>query len=148
MNKRPEVAIVQLDRANTGLLTHIAPEVFDHAIHPEYLAAFVSDPRHLMFLAIEQELVVGMISGVEYFHPDKPSQMWINEVGVAATHRRRGLGGRLLVALVDAARRRGCAYAWLGTEQSNVVAQACFRSVPGGKTAQPFLLYEWDLEEK
>lgn len=147
MHMQPEVTIIKLDRANTGLLDHIAPEVFDHAIHAGYLAAFLSDPRHLMFVALEDDVVVGMVSGVEYFHPDKPPQMWINEVGVAAAHRRRGLGRRLVAALVDAARRRGCVYAWLGTEQDNVIAQACFRSVPGVETAQPFLLYEWDLED-
>lgn len=142
-----EAVIVQLDRANMGLLDQVAPEVFDSAVQLNYLRAFVSDPRHLMFLALEHDVVVGMASGVEYFHPDKPPQMWINELGVAATHRRRGLGRRLLVALLDAARRRGCGYAWLGTEQDNVVAQACFRSVPGVEVAQAFLLYEWDLED-
>jgi ribosomal protein S18 acetylase RimI-like enzyme len=99
-----------------------------------------------MFLAVENGMVVGMASGVEYFHPDKPPHMFINEVGVAPTHRRRGLGRRLIGALLDASRARGCKYAWLGTAFDNEPARACFASVPGGAAAQSFLLYEWDLE--
>lgn len=140
------MTIIRLDRANAELLDHVAPEVFDHAINASCLAAFVADPRHLMYLAVEDGIVVGMASGVEYFHPDKFPQLWINEVGVAPTHRARGLGRQLIVALVEAARNRGCVYAWLGTARENEVAQACFRSVPGVEAAQPFLLYEWELD--
>ena len=53
------------------------------------------DPRHLMLVAIEDDLVVGMASAVEYFHPDKPPQMWINEVVVSPAWQRRGTGRAL-----------------------------------------------------
>ena len=40
------------------------------------------------------------LSAVHYVHPDKlRPELWINEVGVAASHRRRGLGTRLLLAV-------------------------------------------------
>jgi ribosomal protein S18 acetylase RimI-like enzyme len=87
-----------------------------------------------------------MASGVEYFHPDKPSQMWINEIGVSPANQRRGIGRQLIAALVDAARLRGCVYVWLGTEHDNRPAQACFGAVPGAEQPKPFLLYEWDFE--
>ena len=82
--------IVELDRVNAGLLGSIATEVFDHPIDPQQLEAFLADPRHLMVLAVDAGAVVGMASAVEYFHPDKPPQLWINEVGVTPTHRRQG----------------------------------------------------------
>jgi ribosomal protein S18 acetylase RimI-like enzyme len=87
-----------------------------------------------------------MASAVEYFHPDKPPQLWINEVGVALSHRKRGIGRQLVQELVASAKDRGCVYAWLGTNTDNVAAQACFSSVPEVETPQPFLLYEWELE--
>lgn len=138
--------IQQLTTANKQCLDRLAPEVFDNAIDPVQLARFLSDPRHLMLVAIEDGLVVGMASAVEYFHPDKPPQMWINEVGVSPAWQRRGIGRALTAALVEAARQRGCAYAWLGTDRDNTAAQACFRSVPDVEPPQPFLLYEWELE--
>lgn len=139
--------IQQLTSANADLLTNIAPEVFDNPIVPAQLQAFLDDPRHVMFVALEHDTVIGMVSGFEYFHPDKQPQMFINEVGVAETHRRRGIGRRLVETLVDYAEHRGCVYAWLGTERDNKAAQACFASVPDAEAPQEFLLYEWGLED-
>ena len=134
-----------LDRASASLLDNIAPDVFDNAIDPNSLAAFLADPRHLMFLAVEDGVVVGMASAFEYIHPDKPPQLFINEVGVAPSHQRRGIGRRLIEALVHAAKARGCSNAWLGTATDNTAAQACFAAVPGATKPQPFLLYEWPI---
>lgn len=138
--------IQQLTAANRQCLDRLAPEVFDDAIDPVQLARFIGDPRHLMMVAIEDGLVVGMASAVEYFHPDKPPQMWINEVGVSPAYQRRGIGRALTAAVVEAARHRGCAYAWLGTDHDNMAGQACFQSVPDVEPPQSFLLYQWDLE--
>jgi aminoglycoside 6'-N-acetyltransferase I len=39
---------------------------------------------------VQDGLVVGMASAFEYFHPGKPPQMFVNEVGVTPAHQRRG----------------------------------------------------------
>lgn len=140
------IEIVPLNSTNAELLKDIAPDVFDHEINPQYLEAFLGDPRHIMYLAVDDQVVVGMASAVEYFHPDKPPQLWINEVGVALNYRKRGIGRQLVQKLVVSGKDRGCVYAWLGTDMDNVAAQACFNSVLEGETPQPFLLYEWELE--
>jgi len=135
-----------LSQSNAALLENIAPDVFDNAIDPKSLAAFLDDPRHIMFVAINDGVVVGMASAFEYFHPDKPPQMFVNEVGVSPAYQRRGIGRKLVEALLHAARTRGCVFAWLGTATDNIPGQACFASVPGVAKPQPFLLYEWNLE--
>jgi predicted acetyltransferase len=53
----------------------------------------VCDP---LAMAIDDGVVVGFVSGVHYVHPDKPPELWINEVSVAPRHRRRGLGKSVL----------------------------------------------------
>lgn len=138
--------VAKLDPDTARHLDRLHPEVFDNAIDPEQLQAFISDPRHLLFMAIVDDVVIGMASGVEYFHPDKRPQFWINEVGVAPEFQRRGIGRALVGHLIDAAKSRGCSEAWLGTEPDNDAANACYRSVPGGGDAEPFLLYEWQLD--
>lgn len=140
------VNIELLTSANCDVLNRIGSEVFDEAIDPKYLKLFVDDPRHIMYLAVDENTVVGMASAVEYFHPDKAPQLWINEVGVASTHRRKGIGRMLVETMIDAAEERGCIYAWLGTDTNNTPAQACFSSVKDVEIPQSFLLYEWDLE--
>lgn len=137
----------RLSADNASVLNNIAPEVFDYPISPQSLEEFLGDPRHVMFVALDGPQVVGMASGVEYFHPDKPPQFWINEVGVAATHRNRGIGRSLVGTIVQHARDLGCSYAWLGTESDNTPAQKCFGSHPDVEDPQPFLLYEWELDD-
>lgn len=137
--------IVSLNQGNAALLDNIAPDVFDNAIDPTSLAAFLADPRHIMFVAVHDGAVVGMASAFEYFHPDKPPQIFVNEVGVTPAHRRRGVGRKLVEALLDTARARGCVFACLRTASDNLPGQACFASVPGVAKPQPFLLYEWDF---
>lgn len=139
--------IRRLTDESRDLLRRVAEDVFDEPIQPAFLDAFLACPRHVMFLAVANGEVVGMASGVEYFHPDKPPQLWINEVGVAPAHRRRGVGRALTRALIDEAERRGCSYAWLGTAEDNVAGRACFASVPGAEEPQPFWLFGWDLEK-
>lgn len=132
---------------NAHLLQRMQHEVFDNAVDPVQLQAFIEDSRHVLVMAIVEGTVVGMASGVEYFHPDKNPQMWINEVGVADKFQRRGIGRGLVSALLDEAKARGCDCAWLGTEPDNEAANACYRSVTGSSAAEPFVLYEWNLDQ-
>lgn len=138
--------IARLSSANSGLLANVAADVFDEPVQRRFLEAFLNDARHVMFVAVEAGQVIGMGSAVEYFHPDKPPQLWINEVGVAPAFQRRGIGRALVDALVNEAKARGCVFAWLGTAHDNVSGQACFGSVKDVSAPQPFLLYEWEFE--
>jgi ribosomal protein S18 acetylase RimI-like enzyme len=91
-------------------------------------AEFLSDPRHHLVAAIDHGAVVGFASAVHYVHPDKRSpEMWINEVGVATTHRGRGVAKAILQRLLDVAREDGCVEAWLLTDRTNEAALRLYR---------------------
>lgn len=45
--------------------------------------------------AIVGGALVGFVSAVHYVHPDKPPELWINEVGVGESHRGQSIGKRL-----------------------------------------------------
>ena len=90
-----------LTAADIPVLDHVAPEVFDDHLQPALVAEFLRDDRHHLAVAIDQGEVVGFASGVHYVHPDKPPELWINEVGVAPAHQGQGLGRQLLHALFD-----------------------------------------------
>ena len=132
-----------LGRDDGHVLDHVAAEVFDHPIDPKWAAEFLGDPRHHLAVAIEDGVVVGMASGVHYVHPDKPPEMWVNEVGVAPAAQRRGIGRRLMHALLQRARELGCAEAWVGTETTNAAARGLYAAV-GGKE-QPIMMVSFDL---
>src|SRR5688572_33174560 len=92
-----------LRSGDEAVLDTVAPEALNDALDPAATAEFLRDPRHHLEVAVDDGVVVGFASAVTYLHPDKPRpELWINEVGVAPTHHRRGIGRALLAALLDA----------------------------------------------
>ena len=125
------IEIKVLRRGDESILMNVAAEVFDNPINAELTREFLQDPRHHIAVAIDDGLVVGFASAVHYIHPDKPPELWINEVGLAPAHRRRGLGKAVLRALFDVGRALNCTRAWVLTDRSNVAAAALYSSVGG-----------------
>lgn len=112
-------------------LARVAADVFDNPVDPNLAREFLADPRHHVVVAIDDGLVVGFASAVHYVHPDKPAELWINEVGVAPTHRRRGLGRRALTTLLRHGRSLGCVNAWVLTDRDNAPAKAMYAAAGG-----------------
>jgi ribosomal protein S18 acetylase RimI-like enzyme len=135
------IEILLLGPDDIRVLDRVADGVFDEPVDPHWSAVFLADVRHHMFVARDDGVVVGMASGVDYVHPDKPPQLWINEVGVAPSHRRRGVARRLLDALLAHGRSLGCTEAWLGTEADNLPARRLYESA--GSSPEPFILYSF-----
>jgi aminoglycoside 6'-N-acetyltransferase I len=124
-----------LQRGDDRVLTNVAAQVFDKPIDAGLTKEFLEDPRHHIAVAIDDGMVVGFASGVHYIHPDKPAELWINEVAVAPTHRRRGLGKAVVRALLEVGRAHNCKVAWVLTNRSNVAAMALYTSIGGTEGA-------------
>lgn len=107
---------------------------------------FLDDPRHHLVVALDGEVVVGFASGVHYVHPDKPPELWINEVGVAPTHHRRGIGRRLLAALLDHGASLGCVQAWVLTSPANTAACALYAGGGGREAPEHSTMFEFALD--
>jgi aminoglycoside 6'-N-acetyltransferase I len=135
-----------LGAGDGDVLARVAPDVFDEPVEPRWVTAFLTDARHHMAVALDDGVVVGMVSAVDYVHPDKAPQLWINEVGVAPTHRRRGIGRRLLAAMLAHGRALGCTEAWLGTEEDNVAARGLYEQA--GAAPEAFVLYAFPLADE
>src|SRR5262245_30433388 len=131
----PTIRLLGPDDAS--VLDRVAPDVFDHAIDPRWTAEFLADPRHHLAVAVDDGRVVGMASAVHYVHPDKPPELWINEIAVAPSYWRQGVGRRLLEALFARGRALGCREAWVGTEPSNTPARRLYASVGGEEAPEP-----------
>jgi aminoglycoside 6'-N-acetyltransferase I len=146
-----EIAIRTLGPADHAVLMHAAEDVFDHEVDPDLAREFLDDPRHHIVVAVDGALVVGFVSAVHYVHPDKRPQLWINEVSVAPTHRRRGLAAAMLRAMFDVGRAHRCIEAWVLTDRMNPMAMALYASVGGREGADDespnnaLLGYSFDL---
>ena len=134
-----------LGPADAAVLDRVADDVFDGEIQPSLAREFLSDARHHLAVAIDEGTVVGFASGVHYVHPDKPAELWINEVGVAPTHLRRGVAQSLLRMLFDAGRAVGCTQAWLLTDRDNTAAMRLYASVGGDHGTQEHVMFAFRL---
>jgi ribosomal protein S18 acetylase RimI-like enzyme len=141
------VEIKLLGPQDADVLANVDPNVFDDPIDAVRSAEFLADPRHHLAVAIEDGLVVGFVSAVHYVHPDKPRpELWINEIGVAETHRRRGLGKRLLHAVFALARQLGCAEAWVMTDRSNSAAMGLYAAAGSTEAPTDHVMFTFELD--
>jgi ribosomal protein S18 acetylase RimI-like enzyme len=133
------------------LLETAAADVFDNRVDPALARAFLADPRHHIVVAIDAGVVVGFVSAVDYIHPDKPAELWINETGVSASHQRQGLARAMLTAMLDHGRAIGCTTAWVLTDRTNAAANALYRAaggsegVDGDRSIRDMTGYSFDL---
>lgn len=140
MDQTPTIRLLRPDDA--AVLANVADDVFDQDINPRWTAEFLNDPRHHMVVALLGNQVIGMASAVHYVHPDKPPEMWVNEVSVAPPHRQRGIGRQLVAALFSRGRELGCKEAWLGTEELNTAARRLYASVGGVEQSMVYVTFD------
>jgi len=141
------VEIRVLGPENEALLHNVDPDVFDDPLNPATTTAFLNDPRHHLVVAVDDHgLVIGMVSGVHYIHPDKAApEMFINEVGVSGRYQGQGIGKRLMAKMLEVAREAGCRSAWVTTETSNTAARRLYESAGGEQFVDGPVLYAYDL---
>lgn len=124
-----------------------AAELFDDPVTPASAADTLGRPGHHLLVALTHENEpIGFISAVAMRHPDKPPEMFINELGVAEAWRRRGVALDLLRALAEMARARGALELWTATEPDNLAALATYRAA-GARTDGIAVMVSLDLEQ-
>lgn len=139
-------AVRRIGPGDAALLGEVAEDVFDDDIDPARLAAFLAAEGHLMVLALDGPLVVGQCRGMVHHNPDQPPILYVDNLGVAPTHRRRGIAGAMMAEIFAWGREQGCAEAWLGTETDNDEANGFYRRLKDGDGVAMFY-YEFDLED-
>jgi ribosomal protein S18 acetylase RimI-like enzyme len=134
-----------LTQGDRRALDKVAPGVFDNAVDPRLADEFLRDPRHHIVAAIEDGVIVGFASGVHYVHPDKAPELFINEVGIAPSHHRQGLGKAVVASLLEVGRRLGCGEAWVLTDRENTAAMALYASAGGEEAVDPSIMFNFRL---
>ena len=103
--------------------------------------ALLADPRTLMLVAFDGEQPVGFVlaHALPRRHGDR-EKLFVYEVDVAETHRRRGIAAALLERLAELARERGIRTGFVLAEPDNGPAYALYRGA-GGATEK--VRVEW-----
>lgn len=141
------IEIRQLGLGDEAQLERAAPGVFDDPLDAAATRAFLADDRHHLAVAIEDGVIVGFVSAVLYVHPDKPRpELWLNEVGVAATHRQRGVAKAMLEGMLALARDRGCSEAWVLTSRANAAAMRLYAALGGLEAPEDAVMFTFHLD--
>jgi ribosomal protein S18 acetylase RimI-like enzyme len=136
---------MRIERIVDAAAVHRAADLFDSPPLAAATERFLADPTHHLLFAFDAAgRAVGMISGVEMTHPDKGTEMFVYELGVAPAARLQGVATELVRQLSEIARERGCYGMWVGTEADNDAGRATYRKA-GANEEAPFLLLSWDL---
>ena len=119
---------VWITTANAEILDRVAPGTFDHAIDPARLTKYLSSTGNWMCVALHDGLVVGMVMAVIHDHPDKQTELFLDEIGTGDDWRRRGIARALMQKLFERADAENIEEIWLGTEPDNVPARGLYES--------------------
>jgi aminoglycoside 6'-N-acetyltransferase I len=138
-----EVKLLSIE--DLALLDRVEHGVFDYPVQRALAEQFLAAAGNFLAVAMLSGVVVGMASAIAYLHPDKPLQLFISEVGVAARVRGLGIGKRLVSALIEQGRRIGCTEAWVATEVGNAAARALYSSLNGVEDPDNAIVYTWKL---
>lgn len=141
-------AVKILTSLDAGLFRNIAEGVFDKPVHQGLVSEFLADPRHHIVVAIQDDTMIGFASAVHYIHPDKPAELWMNEVGISPNHQRQGVAKAILKEMLRLGKRLGCVSAWVLTDRSNLAANRLYSSVGGRLDPGDTVMYEFDVAEE
>lgn len=145
------IKIKLLNIDDLDILLGAGSDVFDNKTDPSLAKSYLERDDYYIAVALDNNKssnnkVIGMASGFTYFHPDKPVEFFVNEVGVHDNYLRQGIGKLLTQIMFDCARDAGCTYCWLATETDNDAANALYRSLDGKESKINF--FEYDLTQK
>lgn len=138
--------IVRLSPDNAELLHRLADDVFDEPVRADRLAAYLAEPGHIMLVALSGGIVVGQCAGIVHRHPDKMTELYLDEVGVAPAFQRKGIARALVERMFAIGRELGCGEAWVGTEPDNLPARGLYERLDARHDeAEDFVMYVYRL---
>ena len=115
-----------------------ATDLFDAPPVLEAVASYLGDSRNIFLLAQEGARPIGFLRGTELtqLHSTR-KQMFLYEIAVGPEHRRKGVGRRLVEALLAFSREQNFEEMFVFTDDpGNTAAHRLYRST-GGVTETP-----------
>ncbi|MFC9258111.1 GNAT family N-acetyltransferase [Amycolatopsis thailandensis] len=138
--------MTEIRRAKTVEEVVAAQHLFDGPARRTASEKFLAGEENHLLIAYEDGEPAGMITGTEVTHPDKGTEMFLNELDVSPDYQRRGIGRDLVDALAGLARERGCRGMWVGVETDNEAALATYAAA-GAANEGPFIMQSWTFED-
>jgi len=119
-------------------------EAFDATVERGLAARYLTDERHHFLGAYLDGEPAGVVTATEILRPDKPPELFLNELVVLPASRRRGVAGSLLAELKRLAADRGCVAIWVLTEQDNEGGMATYAAAGGRRVEGSTVMFVID----
>ena len=117
----------------------------NEAAEADRLCRWLGDPDRVLLVATDTQRPVGFALGYLLDRIDADAQMLcFYEIEVLASHRRRGIGTRLVEAMKAVARSRRVIKMWVQTDPANVAARGLYEHTGAARSDAPDEVYTWD----
>lgn len=126
-------------RSLDGVVPEALPDVFDDTMTVERLASRAAVDGHLLVIAVADDRTVGQCTIIIQHLAHKAADLHVENLGVAAAHRRRGIATALPEEALAWGGELGCDEAWIATEVDNDAANRLYESV--GSAVDPALIH-------
>ncbi|WP_246677643.1 GNAT family N-acetyltransferase [Mesorhizobium sp. B2-3-12] len=93
------VEIRRLYPGDDDLVMRVADDVFEEPVRADHLASYLAQSGHFMIVGLAGGVIVGQCATVIHRHPDKPTELYIDEVGVSPAFQRQGIARKMLDAM-------------------------------------------------
>ena len=143
----PRVEIIRLGAGDVEKVI-AAADLFDRQPTRDATTRFLAEPGHHLLIAYDGSTPIGFVSGIETVHPDKGAEMFLYELGVAESHRRRGVGRALVERLAGLARSLDCYGMWVATDDANTAALATYEAAGAARDDLPAVILTWSFRER
>ena len=140
------IEIIQLSESNMDVLNNYDEDIFDEKIDTYRLAAMLKERNNILLVAVNEGVVIGQILAVIHRHPDKPTELYIDDLGVSEKFQRRGIATRLIEQLYIIGMDRGCEEIWVATEPENEPAIKFYDSL--NLAGRKVIVFEGNLSNK
>jgi len=124
-----KINIIRINAKNKDILLQIDEEIFDEKVKTNLLSEYVDENNHILLVAIHNNLVIGQVLGVVHKHPNKKTELYIDDLAVSEKLQRKGIATKLLNELYLIGKRKGCKEIWVATEPKNTVALKFYKSM-------------------
>ncbi|MEM8919460.1 MAG: GNAT family N-acetyltransferase [Pseudomonadota bacterium] len=131
--------IFEITSDNSAVMDNVADDLFDETVKPHLLASFLTEPTHWLVVAVLDGVVIGKSTAIVHKRPDKPDELYLDEIDVIPQYRRQGIAKNILDHMLKLADERDCEECWLGTEKDNIAARKLYES--NGAKAEEIILY-------
>lgn len=136
--------IRRFDAKDAALLAASVRDIHGEAASTDWLEAWLGDGTRHAVGAFEGERAIGLASAYELPRLKRDSTgLLLYEIDVLPTHRRRGIGAKLIDELRAIVRERDLDSTWLLTDDGNPAALALYASTGGVRHAVDQVMFQF-----